>query len=157
MGLSRSRTTTAPVHVTPDTTPADGRFHLHFGAGRLGLGLVIPAVAAQGIPFGVVQRPKPTWEEIWQGEAEPRLTVNDDVAVDAMQALAGGKDTDAERAAERAMIFGSTVEELSVAVGKPMPKLLVCTLVPMHPPNPASVAPNCANCSHTLLVNARAA
>ena len=33
------------------------RFHVHFGAGRLGLGLVVPAIAASGVPFAVVQRP----------------------------------------------------------------------------------------------------
>ena len=41
------------------------RFHVHFGAGRLGMGLVVPAVAASGMPFAVVQRPKPRWQEVF--------------------------------------------------------------------------------------------
>jgi len=39
------------------------RFHVHFGAGRLGMSLVVPAIAASGIPFAVVQRPTKEWEE----------------------------------------------------------------------------------------------
>ena len=45
--------------------PEQARFHLHFGAGRLGMGLVVPAISASGIPFGVVQRPKPRWVELF--------------------------------------------------------------------------------------------
>jgi len=41
------------------------RFHVHFGAGRLGMGLVVPAVAASGMPFAVVQRPKQRWQEVF--------------------------------------------------------------------------------------------
>jgi hypothetical protein len=41
------------------------RFHLHFGAGRLGMGLVVPAISASGIPFGVVQRPKKKWQDMF--------------------------------------------------------------------------------------------
>ena len=43
----------------------DSRFHLHFGAGRLGMGLVVPAISASGIPFAVVQRPKRKWQEMF--------------------------------------------------------------------------------------------
>ncbi len=42
------------------------RFHIHFGAGRLGLGLVVPALAASGISFAVVQRPQPKWAQIME-------------------------------------------------------------------------------------------
>lgn len=37
------------------------RFHVHFGAGRLGLGLVVGAIAESKTPFGIVQRPKASW------------------------------------------------------------------------------------------------
>ncbi|CAN0215386.1 unnamed protein product, partial [Hapterophycus canaliculatus] len=40
------------------------RFHVHFGAGRLGLGLVVGAIAESKTPFGVVQRPKASWGDI---------------------------------------------------------------------------------------------
>ena len=49
----------------PGTYGLQARFHLHFGAGRLGMGLVVPAISASGIPFGVVQRPKPRWVEMF--------------------------------------------------------------------------------------------
>eukprot|EP00613_Pedinella_sp_CCMP2098_P075258 CAMPEP_0171932310 /NCGR_PEP_ID=MMETSP0993-20121228/30267_1 /TAXON_ID=483369 /ORGANISM="non described non described, Strain CCMP2098" /LENGTH=826 /DNA_ID=CAMNT_0012572565 /DNA_START=46 /DNA_END=2526 /DNA_ORIENTATION=- len=42
----------------------DCRLHVHFGAGRLGLGLVIPAVAASGVPFAVVQRPSEAFKAL---------------------------------------------------------------------------------------------
>ncbi len=40
------------------------RFHVHLGAGRLGLGLVVGSIAESKTPFGVVQRPKASWGEI---------------------------------------------------------------------------------------------
>ena len=46
----------------PESVSADeSRLHLHFGAGRLGLGLVLPAVSASDVPFAAVQRPKTRW------------------------------------------------------------------------------------------------
>jgi len=39
------------------TTPK----HCHFGAGKLGLGLVVPAIAGSGIPFAVIQRSTKEW------------------------------------------------------------------------------------------------
>ena len=46
----------------PESVSADeSRLHLHFGAGRLGLGLVLPAVSASGVPFAAVQRLKARW------------------------------------------------------------------------------------------------
>lgn len=49
-----------PAGTAPPGCPElKPRFHLHFGAGRLGMGLVVPAISSSGIPFAVVQRPKP--------------------------------------------------------------------------------------------------
>jgi hypothetical protein len=39
-------------------------FHVHFGLGRLGCGLVIPALQQKGIPFALVQRPSKQWGEL---------------------------------------------------------------------------------------------
>lgn len=39
-------------------------FHLHIGAGRLGLGLVIPAVSRSKTPIGVLQRPSDAWSPL---------------------------------------------------------------------------------------------
>ena len=48
--------------------PWDGvdrsRFHVHFGAGRLGLGLVVGAIAKSKTPYSIVQRPKQSWSDI---------------------------------------------------------------------------------------------
>lgn len=53
-------------------------FHVHFGAGRLGLGLVVGTIAASETPFAIVQRPKSTWKSITsQGcGSQIQLTVN---------------------------------------------------------------------------------
>jgi hypothetical protein len=37
-------------------------FHIHFGAGRLGLGLLLPAIVESEIPFVVVQRPSKAFD-----------------------------------------------------------------------------------------------
>lgn len=42
---------------------------MHFGLGRLGCGLVIPALHKKGIPFALVQRPSKAWGELVE-EAE---------------------------------------------------------------------------------------
>lgn len=47
------------------------RFHVHFGAGRLGLGLVVGAIAQSRTPFGVVQRPKNSWSGITSHVSQP--------------------------------------------------------------------------------------
>jgi hypothetical protein len=64
------------------------RFHVHFGAGRLGLGLVVPAIAASGVPFAVVQRPKPRWEQIFSESEEIDVCVNGEVKMKGAQVLA---------------------------------------------------------------------
>ena len=38
--------------------------HVHFGAGRLGLGLLIPSIAESDVPFCVVQRPSPAFSQV---------------------------------------------------------------------------------------------
>jgi beta-phosphoglucomutase-like phosphatase (HAD superfamily) len=45
--------------------------HLHFGAGRLGLGLILPALLRGGQPFAIVQRPSAAWTHVLQaGQTE---------------------------------------------------------------------------------------
>ena len=63
------------------------RFHVHFGAGRLGLGLVVPAIAASGVPFAVVQRPKPRWEQLFANSEEIDVSVNGEVKMKGAQVL----------------------------------------------------------------------
>ena len=72
---------------------AERRYHVHFGAGRLGLGLVVPAIAASGVPFAVVQRPKPRWQEIFlsDGESSVDVAVNDEVKVRRAEVVSRGR------------------------------------------------------------------
>eukprot|EP00239_Pterosperma_sp_CCMP1384_P005050 CAMPEP_0197848848 /NCGR_PEP_ID=MMETSP1438-20131217/10215_1 /TAXON_ID=1461541 /ORGANISM="Pterosperma sp., Strain CCMP1384" /LENGTH=945 /DNA_ID=CAMNT_0043461277 /DNA_START=270 /DNA_END=3107 /DNA_ORIENTATION=- len=51
--------------------------HLHFGAGRLGMGLVIPAIYDANISFAVVQRPKQEWEDLGKFPLNVDVRVND--------------------------------------------------------------------------------
>ncbi|CAM9761745.1 unnamed protein product, partial [Choristocarpus tenellus] len=55
--------------------------HVHFGAGRLGLGLVMGAIVKGGRPFAIVQRPKATWKDITSKGcgAEVDLSVNNEI------------------------------------------------------------------------------
>mmetsp|Transcript_2538 Transcript_2538/g.3451 ORF Transcript_2538/g.3451 Transcript_2538/m.3451 type:complete len:475 (+) Transcript_2538:57-1481(+) len=50
--------------IVPDSpnTQTD-RLHVHFGAGRLGIGLIIPAIEAGDASYVVVQRSNKSWEE----------------------------------------------------------------------------------------------
>eukprot|EP00618_Florenciella_parvula_P006399 CAMPEP_0119497728 /NCGR_PEP_ID=MMETSP1344-20130328/20691_1 /TAXON_ID=236787 /ORGANISM="Florenciella parvula, Strain CCMP2471" /LENGTH=114 /DNA_ID=CAMNT_0007533537 /DNA_START=293 /DNA_END=633 /DNA_ORIENTATION=- len=51
-------TVNALAQTLMDELPArHAPLHIHFGAGRLGLGLLVPSIAASGVPFCVVQRP----------------------------------------------------------------------------------------------------
>lgn len=43
-------------------------FHLHIGAGRLGLGLVVPAVCRSGTPIGILQRPSGAWSPVMESD-----------------------------------------------------------------------------------------
>lgn len=44
--------------------PLHGQFHIHFGAGKLGLGLIVPALVASGKKFAILQRLSSTWEPL---------------------------------------------------------------------------------------------
>jgi len=101
------------------------RFHLHFGAGRLGMGLVVPAISASGIPFAVVQRPKPKWIELFaqQGEAarpgEVGVSINSEVVVHNVEVLnpegSGGTPL---LMPPQSLIFGSGADELGAVVSR---------------------------------------
>ena len=122
-------------------TPAESsaRFHLHFGAGRLGLGLVVPAIAASGLPFAVVQRPKPRWQEIFAsgGGATVEVAVNDEVKVHraAVIATAAGSPAPAVMPPRSLVFAGSDIDAVlakatsfSCSLGAAMHKVMVSTL-----------------------------
>lgn len=55
------------------------RFHVHFGAGKLGIGLVLPALVAGKTPFAILQRPSDPWMPILgSSTAHVDVYVNDD-------------------------------------------------------------------------------
>lgn len=69
-------------HAHPQLMQLSGKstFHLHIGAGRLGLGLVVPAIIASEIPFAILQRPSSYWEPLVQSSATGlRLKINGEV------------------------------------------------------------------------------
>mmetsp|Transcript_9279 Transcript_9279/g.26542 ORF Transcript_9279/g.26542 Transcript_9279/m.26542 type:complete len:563 (-) Transcript_9279:158-1846(-) len=74
--LKRSKS--SKVIQTPSTFP----IHLHFGAGKLGLGLVVPALEQSDTRYVIVQRPSKDWESIVDsGCSSVPLMVNDKEAV----------------------------------------------------------------------------
>ena len=50
-------------------------FHVHFGAGRLGLGLVLPALHASNVPYVILQRPSRDWAELASRTNKGRISV----------------------------------------------------------------------------------
>ena len=51
-------------------------FHVHFGAGRLGLGLVLPALQGSKVPFAILQRPSREWAGLGNAEWQDSIAVN---------------------------------------------------------------------------------
>ena len=94
---------------------AKTRLHLHFGAGRLGLGLVVPAVSASGVPFAVVQRPKARWQQLFRhGGSKPdqlRMSVNSKVVVQNVEVVAAREGVP-EAMPPQSLVFGSSLNEL---------------------------------------------
>lgn len=45
------------------------------GAGRLGLGLVLPALQASGVPFAILQRPSREWSGLAEIDSRDRVRV----------------------------------------------------------------------------------
>ena len=39
-------------------------YHVHFGAGKLGMGLVLPAMERSGVSYAVIQRPSKAWSTL---------------------------------------------------------------------------------------------
>ncbi|CAM9778326.1 unnamed protein product, partial [Ectocarpus sp. 12 AP-2014] len=72
------------------------RFHVHFGAGRLGLGLVVGAIAKSKTPFGIVQRPKASWGGIISNGcgSQIEITVNGKPVVEDVTVISEGCDVE---------------------------------------------------------------
>ena len=94
---------------------AKTRLHLHFGAGRLGLGLVVPAISASGVPFAVVQRPKARWQALFKDGSRPdqlRVSVNSKVVVQNVDVVAAREGGVPEAMPPQSLVFGSSLDEL---------------------------------------------
>ena len=94
---------------------AKTRLHLHFGAGRLGLGLVVPAISASGVPFAVVQRPKARWQALFKDGSRPdqlRVSVNSKVVVQNVDVVATREGGVPEAMPPQSLVFGSSLDDL---------------------------------------------
>jgi hypothetical protein len=94
---------------------AKTRLHLHFGAGRLGLGLVVPAISASGVPFAVVQRPKARWQALFKDGSRPdqlRVSVNSKVLVQNVDVVAARDGGIPEAMPPQSLVFGSSLDDL---------------------------------------------
>ncbi len=49
---------------SPAPVPPTDKLHVHFGAGRLGFGLVLPALESSGSPYVIMNRPSKVWHPI---------------------------------------------------------------------------------------------
>lgn len=119
-GLLREKMREADGSITA-SSQRESHFHLHFGAGRLGMGLVVPAISASGVPFAVVQRPKRRWMELFNneglltGEDELGVSVNSDIVVHNVEVIKSNEGKP-DVMPPHSLIFGSTPDELGVFV-----------------------------------------
>lgn len=51
------------------------KLHVHFGAGRLGFGLVLPALESSGSPYVIMNRPSAVWQPVVEREKESQQHV----------------------------------------------------------------------------------
>mmetsp|Transcript_35167 Transcript_35167/g.48783 ORF Transcript_35167/g.48783 Transcript_35167/m.48783 type:complete len:1016 (-) Transcript_35167:135-3182(-) len=73
--FSRTIVRRKPKRVDTLQISKDG-FHVHFGAGRLGMGLVLPALQGSGVPFVILQRPSREWSELAEAEYKDRVKIS---------------------------------------------------------------------------------
>jgi len=97
----------------------------------------VPAIAASGIPFGVVQRPKPRWQEVFASGSRETLdfTVDKKPVCTGVQVLHPAEKGIPDFMPPQALIFGSGTEDLgpivnrassfSCSLGAAMSKVLV--------------------------------
>ncbi|KAG5175263.1 mannitol 1-phosphate dehydrogenase [Tribonema minus] len=76
--------------------PNASKYHVHLGAGRLGLGLVIPALSRGAAPFAILQRPSGAWKALTASGADAtRIRVNGDETVIEFALLVNGSRPEA--------------------------------------------------------------
>eukprot|EP00951_Prasinocladus_malaysianus_P039102 scaffold434971_cov41-Prasinocladus_malaysianus.AAC.1 len=78
---------------------ADSPLHLHFGAGKLGLGLVVPALQESGTTYAIVQRPSKDWAPVAESKSckAVNLQVNgEDIIPDGLRLITDKDIADAK-------------------------------------------------------------
>lgn len=135
----RTRAVAAGETPTEAETPAKGAFHLHFGAGRLGMGLVFPAMSSSQVPFAVMQPPfddfqpildaKPARVDVLVNGNKPLkhgLQVVYDATVPAatVVARAGGQLILTDPNSEQWRELVATASTFSCSVGPALPRVL---------------------------------
>mmetsp|Transcript_30217 Transcript_30217/g.39830 ORF Transcript_30217/g.39830 Transcript_30217/m.39830 type:complete len:511 (+) Transcript_30217:205-1737(+) len=136
----------------------DKLFHTHFGAGRLGLGLVAPAMEESQVPYCIVQRPKITWKKITaQGTgATVNIEVNSEPIIKAMEValpdkeiedLLGGQSLVCINTQEKLLELVSQSTSFSCALGGAMRKVVLPLMkeLPVRPVEERPVLYACEN------------
>mmetsp|Transcript_41194 Transcript_41194/g.60723 ORF Transcript_41194/g.60723 Transcript_41194/m.60723 type:complete len:563 (+) Transcript_41194:82-1770(+) len=145
--------------IEGDVDPRQCLFHTHFGAGRLGLGLVAPAIERSGVPYCVVQRPKTTWKAISKTGSGSALaiTVNGEPVVKEMKVALGDLEAADYIGAQSLALLGSNLEVLkdltqqstsfSCALGSAAKKVLVPLMMelPVRGPGKRPILYACEN------------
>jgi len=65
-----------PSLSSTDFSTSSDKLHVHFGAGRLGFGLVLPSLEAAGSPYVFVNRPSKVWAPVVEREREAQQHVS---------------------------------------------------------------------------------
>ena len=66
----------------PSPPPKTDKLHVHFGAGRLGFGLVLPALENAGSPYVILNRPSAQWMPVVERERDTQQHVGVQVRLD---------------------------------------------------------------------------
>ena len=91
---------------SPRSSPPPVKFplHVHFGAGKLGLGLVVPALEESRTRYVILQRPSQDWEPVAKGDAPSiSLLVNGDEVVEGGLKIIRQSDIDKAKAEGRSL------------------------------------------------------
>jgi len=65
-------------------------FHVHFGAGKLGLGLISTALAGSGQPFAIVDPPLDAWKELLESKSPTTDVIVNGTKITQLQVLRPG-------------------------------------------------------------------
>eukprot|EP00465_Bigelowiella_longifila_P002673 CAMPEP_0185253216 /NCGR_PEP_ID=MMETSP1359-20130426/2059_1 /TAXON_ID=552665 /ORGANISM="Bigelowiella longifila, Strain CCMP242" /LENGTH=510 /DNA_ID=CAMNT_0027835559 /DNA_START=40 /DNA_END=1572 /DNA_ORIENTATION=- len=95
------------------STPHLRSLHLHFGAGKLGLGLLLEAIEASNcMDYAIVQRPSSSWKELIKHDVKRiRVKVNGEIVGKDMRFL-HGKDVTKAKAGQGPFFIASTGKAL---------------------------------------------